>query len=337
MVEENKTEEINVVPEEEYEDLSETPSGAMEEVAIKTPEELLPKESKYDSLIEEDEDLKQWLEYKRLQNKTKQGMPLTEDEKKFKEDIEEMQKKEMEAEKAQNLLLQEEKLRQEKLENEIKEQYLETKKDNPSKVIQAKEKEISLTGGESLPKLLGFVFAMKTAKKKGGRILVQVFRNRKVIIKWTLNEVTFVEFFTKDEKGNDLMEITRFSEYQYSYEGTPIPVLFAVQGYAEGFDFFSEFRKDLSSEMVSRLVTRAWHSGYLKGAEVAQPKNKGDPFGFLTPFMPIIIIGGFIIMIYLLWQQYGAMNEMYATVQVLQAQMNTLAPTVDVNSLVVYR
>jgi hypothetical protein len=177
---------------------------------------------------------------------------------------------------------------------------------------------------------------MKRAKKKGGKVLVQVFRNRKVIFKWTLNEVSFIEFFTKDEKGNELMEITRFSEYPYSYEGSPVPVLFAVQGYAEGFDFFSEFRKDLSSEMVSRLVTRAWHAGYLKGAEVAQPKQKKGMLEGIMAFMPLLMVIGFVVMCWLLWQQYDSMKYMYNAMQVMQSQMNTLVPLIDAN-VAVYR
>jgi hypothetical protein len=319
-------EELNIIKEdeEEYEDLSESPSGANEEIEIKTPEELQPTGGKYDALIEEDEDLKQWLEYKRLIEKTKKGEPLNAEEIKFKTTIEEIQAKEQEAVKEQELLLETQRIKQEKLKEEIQKEYEQTKENNPGKIIRAYEKEISLVGGDSLPKLLGFVFAMKTARKKGGRVLVQVFRNRKVLIKWTLNDVTFVEFFTKDEKGNELMEITRFSEYPYSFEGSPIPVLFAVQGYAEGFDFFSEFRKDLSSEMVSRLVTRAWHSGYLKGAEVSQPKPKNNPLAFLTEFMPLILVVGLLVLGWLMWQMYGSMSEMYTAVQSMQSQLNTL-------------
>jgi len=331
MVEENK----NEVPEEEYEDLSETPSGASEEIEIKSPEELESKEGKYDSLIEEDENLKQWLEYKRINAKLKAGVKLSQEETQLKNDIEEMQRKENEMEIKQEALLQAQLEKQKKLDEEIKKQYEDTKANNPGKIIKAYEKEISLSGGESIPKLLGFIWAMKRAKKKGGKVLVQVFRNRKVTIKWTLNEVTFIEFYTKDEKGNELMEITRFSEYPYSYEGSPIPVLFAVQGYAEGFDFFSEFRKDLSSEMVSRLVTRAWHAGYLKGAEVAQPKNKSGILEGLMKWMPLILIIGLIAILYLLNQNYESMKVVYQTMQVMQSQMNTLVPTIDANVLVV--
>jgi ATP-dependent Zn protease len=335
MEEENKKEPVIEEPEEEYEDLSETPSGAEEEIVIKTPQDIPGhSEGKYDSLIEEDEDLKKWLEYKRLQTKEKNGLALTPEELQFKKDIEELQQKENQAEVEQERILKEQADLQKEHDEKLRQEYLQTKQENPGKIVQANEQEMSLSGGDSIPKLLGFIIAMKKAKKKGGKVLVQVFRNRKVLIKWTLNEVTFVEFFTKDEKGNELMEITRFSEYPYSYEGSPIPVLFAVQGYAEGFDFFSEFRKDLSSEMVSRLVTRAWHSGYLKGAEVAQPKNKNGMLGALTEWMPIILVIGLLVMGWLMYQMYGSMNEMYQTVQVMQSQMNTLVPVVDANALV---
>jgi hypothetical protein len=146
MVEEIK----NEVPEEEYEDLSETPSGAAEEIEIKTPEEIEPKEGKYDSLIEEDENLKQWLEYKRINAKLKSGIKLSPEEIQLKNDIEEMQRKENEMELQQEALLKEQAEKQKRLDAEIKEQYAETKKNNPGKIIQVYEKEISCIFSQSV-------------------------------------------------------------------------------------------------------------------------------------------------------------------------------------------
>jgi hypothetical protein len=287
------------------------------------------KESGYEDILDEQPELKQFLEYKRLEKKVKSGDVLSENELKFMSDIELAQKREQEIIKAQEEQALLEKKRQDKLNLEILREYKEVKEIHPEKIIKSSELEITLTGGESIPKLLKLIFSMKKAKKKGGKVLVQVFRSRKVLVKWTNKDVTFVEFYTVDEKGNELIEVTRFSEYPYSFEGTPIPVLFAVQGYAEGFDFFSEFRKDLSSEMVSRLITRAFHAGYQKGAEVAQPKKKNDMLESLQAMLPLILLGGFAILGFLMYQMYQDNTTMLTTIKAMQTTLQTHFPDVN--------
>jgi len=287
----------------------------------------------YESIIDEQPEIKQFLEYKRLEKKFTNGGKLSEEELKFMHDIEEVQKKEQDAVKAQEEQLRLEKEKQEEYQAKILKEYRDVKEKTPEKIIAIKESEVTLSGGTSIPKLIKFIFTLNKAKKKGGKVLVQVFRSRKVLVKWTSSDITFVEFYTTDEKGNELMEVTRFSEYPYSFEGTPIPVLFAVQGYSEGFDFFSEFRKDLSSEMVSRLITRAFHAGYMKGAEVAQPNKKSNLLEGLMQFTPIILIGGFIVMGYLLYTMYQDNTLMLHTMQSIQGQLSAMQ-TPDVNALI---
>ena len=287
----------------------------------------------YESIIDEQPEIKQFLEYKRLEKKFTNGGKLSEEELKFMHDIEEVQKKEQDAVKAQEEQLRLEKEKQEEYQAKILKEYRDVKEKTPEKIIAIKESEVTLSGGTSIPKLIKFIFTLNKAKKKWGKVLVQVFRSRKVLVKWTSSDITFVEFYTTDEKGNELMEVTRFSEYPYSFEGTPIPVLFAVQGYSEGFDFFSEFRKDLSSEMVSRLITRAFHAGYMKGAEVAQPNKKSNLLEGLMQFTPIILIGGFIVMGYLLYTMYQDNTLMLHTMQSIQGQLSAMQ-TPDVNALI---
>jgi hypothetical protein len=326
-LEEDIDEEFDEVPEEK---------PLAEEVKITKPEDIprnASDESKYDSILNENPEMKNYLEYMWLKQKALSGKPLTPEEQQLKNDYDSMIQKEQTTSKEAEEQAQREAKRQADLQKQILMEYAETKQKEPSKIVSAREKELTLTGGESIPKLLKFIFAMKKARKKGGKVLIQVFRSRKVLVKWTANDVSFVEFYTTDEKGNELMEITRFSEYPYSFEGTPIPVLFAVQGYAEGFDFFSEFRKDLSSEMVSRLITRSFHAGYLKGAEVAQPNQKKGMFEGLMQFTPIIMIVGFLVMGYLLYSMYQDNTAMLTAISEIKTQM--ASRVIDANALIV--
>ena len=281
----------------------------------------LESNNSYDDVIEEDPELKTILEYRRLLKKIKEGEELTPQEQAWKQDIERLHLEEQQAQETQEQQANQEKEKQLRLQEEVNRQYKETKEKNPGSILKAVETEAVLTGSESIPKILGLVFKLKKARKKGGKVIVQVFRNRKVVLKWTRNDVSFIEFWSKDEKGNDLIEVTRFSEHKYMFEGTPIPVLFAVQGYAEGFDFFSEFRKDLTSEIVSRLVMRSYIAGYTKGAEIRQKEKKPGMLDSLQPLMPIIIIGGFILIAYLLYTMYGEMQDMIAAMDALKVQL----------------
>jgi len=198
-------------------------------------------------------------------------------------------------------------------------EYMKVKETDPSKVVQAHEKELSLKGGDSVPKLIKFILKMRKVKKKGGKILVQVYRNKRVTIKWTAEDVTYVEFISRDEKGNELIEVTRFNKFIYSYEGTPVPVLFAIQGVAEGYSFFENFQSNITSEMVSRLHSRAYQAGYEKGAEQTGANKKDD---VLTKFMPIIVVIILIAIIgigYLMFQIYNDNSMILEALEVIKA------------------
>jgi len=207
----------------------------------------------------------------------------------------------------------------------VMEEYEKTRSIYPERIDSVLENNKSrLRGADSLPKILKFAFLMKKAKKKGGKILVKVTRDRQVILEWTLKELNFVEFWVKDEKGNMIPEVTRFNEYKYNYEGSPIPVLFAIQGYAEGFDFFDNFRKDITSEMVSRIASRARHAGFLEGVRLQEKGQKKDT---LTELMPYIMIGIALIMIvvaYLCYQIYTDNTQILNSLNAIKAAPNVV-------------
>jgi len=314
--------------EEEPVGITDKTPPSVEEKTIETPQELLDtkKAINFEEMSEEEIQTK----YLEILEKAEKKEKLSQIEIDFKEKVDAaIAKSEEKANiEYQKKLLEEKEIDLQKREDFLKE-FIKTKTENPNSVIQSKDSDITLTGGSSIPKAIKFFLQMRKAKKKGGKVLVQVFRNKKVTISWTASDITYVEFHTTDENHNELIEVTRFNEFIYTYEGTPIPVLFAIQGVAEGYNFFESFRKDITSEMVSRLTTRAYHAGYTKGAELVNPNNnKNDILALLTNIMPIIMIIGFIVCGYLLWTQYDSMKAMYAMMQSMQATINTLSPTV---------
>jgi len=322
MVEESKSMEGEIIAENEEDEFDVVPektTGA-EEVQATTPEQInQTEEVTYENELADNPDIKNYLEYQRLKKKILNGIDLTPEEQLFKDDIEEEQRINEEAESAQNKLMEEERLRQEKKQSEIMAEYNEVKATRPDKILKVNEKDITLHGGESFVKILTLLMAIKKAKKKGSKLLIQVFRGKKVVFSFTNKELSFVEFYSTDEKGNVLQEITRITEYEYRLEGTAVPVLFAIQGFAEGFDFFKDFRKDLSSEMVSRLITRAFYAGYLKGAEVKQPDEKKDMFGDINKYLPLIILIIMGIVAYLCYMIYQDNTKILEALELIQA------------------
>ena len=265
---------------------------------------------------ESDPNLIAYIKYNAIGLKEKEGKKLSKDEKLYLEDMKKLY--ELEQQKELNETAKERDNEEKK--QEVMQEYEKTKELNPSKidkVIVSNEKQ-TLKGGDSIPKILKFAFMMKKAKKKGGKILVKVTRDRRVLLEWTNKELSFVEFWVTDEKGNNIPEVTRFSEYKYNYEGSPIPVLFAIQGYAEGYDFFDNFRKDITSEMVSRIASRARHAGFLEGVRLQDKQSKANPLDNILPYLPIIIIIMCIAMIYFLYMMYQDQTKILEAISSLK-------------------
>lgn len=328
MVEEIKKAEIEELEEDDLEDNPEP------EVEVKTPEKVNPDEEK-DYLIKAlesgDEKVLTWVKYNAIGLKQKEGKTITEEEKQFMEDMNKLFAIDKEMEEKQ----QQDKENEEEIRAKVLEEYNIVKEVDPSKIDFMQKEDKVYRGGDSIPKLIKFALAMKKVKKKGGKVLVKITRDRKFFIEWTNKDIAFVTFESKDEKGNIIPEVTRFQEYTYTYEGSPIPVLFAVQGYSLGFDFFDKYKKDITSEMVSRIASRAYHSGYLEGVNLRDKSgNKNGFLSALTEFMPLILIAGLLILGWLMYQMYGDMTHLYNTVLQMQTQMNTLVPTIDANALI---
>lgn len=266
----------------------------------------------------EDDEQKIYFKYLAIGEKQKENKELTAEEKEFMKTMNLMYSQQSQEEKELNEM---QRINAEK-EKKIMDEYVLTKKNNPEKITTLNlSKNGSVDGTTSIPNLLKFILVLKTAKKKGGKILVKVTRDRSVFIEWTNKPITFIEFWTTDEKGTQTPEITRFNEFKYNFEGQPIPVLFAIQGYAEGFDFFGEFRKDITSEYVARIASKARHAGFLEGLNQTNKEKKSGVLGTLTEYMPLILILGVLILGWLMYTMYGEMAVLYETIKQLQQQL----------------
>lgn len=280
-----------------------------------------PKKEEKDYLLKAidqgDEEQKIYLKYISLGLKQEDGKILTEEEKEFMQHMNQLYSEQAKQEE----LLEKQRLEETAKKQKVLQDYNEMKTKDPSQIESVKSWEQNINSSTSIPHLIKFALTMKTAKKKGGKILVKVTRDRNVYIEWIKKPISFVEFWTKDEKGTEIPEVTRFNEFKYNFEGTPIPVLFAIQGYAEGFDWFGEFKKDISSEYVARLVSKARHAGFLEGLNQSDKEKKSGLLGTLEHFMPLILVAGLVILGFMMYQFYGEMASLYNAIQALQSNM----------------
>jgi len=305
-------------------DIEETPTLPPDELTKEIEKKDINKNDNAEYLLraleDTDEGVAALLKYQAIGLKLKDGKKIDHEEKQFMKDMNKMYDAERKQEEAETGKLVE----NEEAKKEVMQDYKKMRQTSPEKIdVVNADNKVKLRGGDSIPKILKFALLMKKAKKKGGKILVKVTRDRQVILEWTIKELSFVEFWVKDEKGNMIPEVTRFNEYKYNYEGSPIPVLFAIQGYAEGFDFFDNFRKDITSEMVSRIASRARHAGFLEGVRLQDKNQKENKLEKLMPFMVVAILIIMGIVAYLCYSIYEDNTQILNALEAIKTTAQT--------------
>jgi hypothetical protein len=318
-------------PEEDEEEYEYDVSEEEEKKAIKQTKQ----KTDYTEVVEAMPELKQDLDYLLIINKIKNGEKISPKEQEFKMVYEDAKRKEQMFALQQEQKMREEEERQKELQEQINKEYEELRAKNPEKIeTHDSNKALSVKGSDNFLKIAMTFLSLRKMNKKGGKIFIKVSRPKKVSIEWTTKDIRFVEFWSTNERGDKVKEVSRVNQYQYTFEGTSIPVIFAIQGFAEAWDFYSEFKKDLSSEIVSGIAMEAYNTGYKDGLVVSDKKKGSGLLGFLTEFMPLILVVGLLIIGYLLYQNYQSMAAVYNTVQIMQGQLATIAPTIDVNAMV---
>jgi hypothetical protein len=316
-----------VITKEENSSMVEEPEEEFEDYKIITEEEKEVKETKknidYTKVIETMPELKDDLDYLLLTKKIEEGKQLTKKEQEFKKTYEIAKQKEQEFAEHQEQLKQQEESKEKILQERVNQEYEEYKKLNPSAIeIIDSSKAVSLTGSDNFLKVaLTWAQLIKT-RKKGGKIFVKVSRPKRVSFEMTTKDIKFVEFWSTNERGDRVKEVTRVSQYNYTFDGTSIPVVFAIQGFAESYDYYGNFKKDLTSEYVSGLVMESYNLGYKDGVVIKDKEiKKSGLLGTLTEYMPLILILGILVLGWLMYTMYGEMAVLYETMKELQAQL----------------
>jgi len=83
--------------------------------------------------------------------------------------------------------------------------------------------------------------------------------------------------------------------------------------------------------MVSRISSRSFHAGYLEGIDLREKNKPKGLLDNLQPLMPIIMILGFLVMFWLLYQMYGEIQAMAEVVN----NFRSVAQNIPAGALVV--
>jgi len=274
----------------------------------------------YTDIIEDMPELKFDLEYLRIKNKFDSAKDLTSKETEFKEQYELAKLKEQETVEQQEKQFEEEQLKQKAVQEMVNKEFEEFKALHPDQVESVDTtKSFSMNGSENFLKVALMFLKLKKTKAKGGKVFVKVARPKKVSFEYTNKDLKYIEFWSKNERNEPVKEVTRVTEYQYSFNGTSIPVVFAIQGVPISYDFYSGMKKDLSSEFVSGLVMEAYNLGYKDGVILSDKSKKPDGLESILHYLPIIIVIMCVAMIYFLYSMYEDQTKMLEIIQALHS------------------
>jgi hypothetical protein len=312
--------EVEIEVEEELSDEQITKDLTEEEVV----KQKTVQGKKYDEVIDTMPELKQDLDYVLIINKLKKGKTITKKEEEFKQVYESAKQKEQETLEQQEKQFEKEQIEQKFLQDKINKEYEKFKVLHPDRIESIDTtKSFSMNGSENFLKVALMFLKLKKHKKKGGKIFVKVARPKKVSIEWTTKDLKYVEFWGKNDRGEAVKEVTRVNEYQYSFNGTSIPVVFAIQGVPIAYDFYSGMKKDLSSEFVSGLVMEAYNVGFKDGVVMTDKSKKPNPLEGILMYLPIIIVIMCIAMIYFLYSMYEDQTKMLDMISALKSAAQT--------------
>ena len=185
----------------------------------------------------------------------------------------------------------------------IKKEFEETK--NEQKLLASEE---GLTVSPNKLKLFLARFKLKKivgkAYKKGGAIIIKCYLGRGYQLIYSKKPIKFVEFKSKNEKGEEIINITRITQNKGHLHGSSIPVHFCIEGVANSFDPFKNIETDMSADSVNKLLKGEFQSGLATGLAIKPEGVHKFPTEKALIILFFVVIGALGIMGYYLMQIY---------------------------------
>ncbi|MEO5350121.1 MAG: hypothetical protein H7836_10800 [Magnetococcus sp. YQC-3] len=151
----------------------------------------------------------------------------------------------------------------------------------------------------------------KKARRKGGEIIIKGNIGKGYEIVWSKNPVRFVEFFSKNEQGELVRNVTRITKTKGHLKGSSIPVHLCLEGVANSIDPFEGIETNMSAEYYNKLLMGQWQSGYAAGVAIKQEGQGMDKFAKFMPILMLVVVGCLIILIYMMsqiWEKIGMLT-----------------------------
>jgi hypothetical protein len=258
-----------------------------------------------------------------VNRKVNNNEELSFEENKFVNDLNEKIKQEELEEQQKRVLIEQEKIRQ------------EYEAADPSEKLTAEQvakNSVKINQGSLMGKLNLFLFnrKIKKAAEKGGTLILKAYKDSSIEMVYSKNPVRFIEFFEMSEVGDEqIKHVTKITKTKHRLKGTSIPLHIIAEGVFENLNLFENTEVNLSSEYLNRLTISTFQAGVAKGMGL---KTESNFLEGLLHWAPLIVLVGVVIICWFSYQQYDTMQALWTSQQIMQAQMNTLVPNLDMNS-----
>ena len=249
-----------------------------------------------------------------LENKIREG---AEQEKSFEEVFEEMSPeekvvvykvRELEAQRKAQIEADQERIRAEEREKLRKE--FDAAKEEDKITSKDKGKKVGASGLQQFFAKQGIEKKKKKAYRKGLNVIIKCNIGRGYEIITTKKPVRFVEFKSKNEKGEEVTNITRITKSRGHLNGSSIPVHFCVEGVANSFDPFENIETNMSAEYFNKLLQGEFQSGLATGLAI-KPEGAGKfDMAKITPLLLLGVIAALGVIAYYQMQLYEMVTKL---------------------------
>lgn len=223
---------------------------------------------------------------------------------------------------------------QNQLKKNILKEYNETKKKNPELIARngLGPKQEGFVVGKNFLKSMSFIVGTHWAIRFGYVKLVKIWKDRSVQEIYLKQMPKFVEFWSRNERGEDQVNICKVRMMNYRLQGTTIPICYAVEGFIDAYDFFGDMRDEYTQELFQKANLLGYWAGVLKGKETF-PDQKEE--SFWSKYKLLLILGVILVIIIGLayYAQFNQIQEMTTQIETLTAILK--ASQIDVNATII--
>ena len=220
------------------------------------------------------------------------------------------------------------------LRKHIIKEYKTVLKKNPELVIRngLGPKQEGFVVGKNFLKSVGFIVSTHWSMKYGYCKLVKIWKDKGVEEIYLKKMPKFVEFWSKNERGEDVVNICKVRVLNYRLQGTTIPICYAVEGFIDAYDFFGNMRDEYTQELFQKALLLGYWSGILKGKETF-PDQKEE--SFWSKYKLLLILGGVLLLLIGL-AYYGQLQQINSMNEQITVLTNLLkASQIDANAILV--